>query len=95
MTMIELDDARLSTPFDDDDVKETALSVIKLRILNRSKKAVYDDSMESQKYIIQKDEPVYLRLLDGVQLQDYYLVLFVICAIIYESKFQYFIPTIG
>ncbi len=75
--------------FDDDDVKETPLSVIKERILKKEMIAADDDELESQTYIEEKNRKnsrVYFRLLDCVPKPNYYIVLVLICAALLDKN---------
>ena len=75
--------------FDDDDVKETPLYVIKARILKKEMIAADEDELESQTYIEEKNRKnsrVYFRLLDCVPKPNYYIVLVLICAALLDKN---------
>jgi hypothetical protein len=75
--------------FDDDDVKETPLNVIKERILKKEMIAADEDELESQTYIEEKNRKnprVYFRLLYCVPKPNYYIVLVLICAALLDKN---------
>lgn len=75
--------------FDDDDVKETPLYVIKARILKKEMIAADEDELESQTCIEEKNRKnsrVYFRLLDCVPKPNYYIVLVLICAALLDKN---------
>ena len=75
--------------FDDDDVKETPLYVIKARILKKEMIAADEDELESQTCIEEKNRKnsrVYFRLLECVPKPNYYIVLVLICAALLDKN---------